>query len=153
MTFELKTLRINTIAAIAAGLSLTALAGAASATSGWTAPPAAQGFQPGYIQTIDVTSRLGGSQMDQIYNAGTGASNITRVCMINLGSVSRSFTHAVPGVNALSAPSGGQSCANFSADSRVAFGMVDGVEPATPGVAMVMSLGAFAGGTVTFLWR
>jgi hypothetical protein len=153
MTFATRTLRT---AAIAAGLSLTALAGAASATSGalgGAAPTPGQGFQPGYIQTIDVTSRLGASQMDQIYNAGTGASNITRVCMVNLGSVSRSFTHAVPGVNALSAPSGGQSCANFSADSRVAFGMVDGVEPATPGVAMVMSLGFFAGGTVTFLWR
>ena len=115
---------------------------------------AAQSFQPGFIQTLQVTSTRGASQMQQFYNEGTnGSSAVTRVCIANYGNVPRAFTHTVPGINALVAQPGGQSCANFSANSRVAFGMVDGTEPAQANRAMVMSLSAFAGGTVSFVWQ
>ena len=126
------------------GLALSALA----ATDG-----AAQSFDGGYIQTIQVTSNRGASEMDQFYSENTGSAAHTRVCLVNLGNAPRAFTHAVTGINPLTTTPGTQSCANFSSDARVAYGMVDGVEPATPSRAMVMSLGAFAGGTVTFVWR
>lgn len=114
---------------------------------------AAQSFSEGFIQTLQVTSTRGASQMHQIYNAGTRTQNITRVCVVNYGDVPRAFTHTVVGINPLVAQPGGQSCANFSSDSRVAFGMVDGTEPAQANRAMVMTLGAFAGGTVNFIWQ
>lgn len=132
------------ILAAALGLSIAALSAAGAS---------AQSFQGGYIQTLEVSSNRGASQMDQFFSENTGASSRTRVCLVNLGSVPRAFTHAVTGINPLNAAPGAQSCANFSSDARVAYGMVDGVEPATPSRAMVMSLGAFAGGTVTFVWR
>lgn len=118
-----------------------------------TTAVSAQTFQPGYIQTLHVTSTRGTSQMNQFYNEGTSSPRITRVCIANYGSVRRAFTHSVPGINALVAQPGGQSCANFSSSSRVAFGMVDGLEPARANRAMVMSLKAFAGGTVSFVWQ
>jgi hypothetical protein len=135
-----KTLRLVTTAAVLAGAALTATTANAQ-------------FQAGYIQTLDVTSTRGASEMDQFYVEGTGSGAITRVCVVNLGQVPRAFTHTVAGINALVAQPGNQSCANFSSESRVAYGMVDGTEPAQANRAMVMSLGAFAGGTVTFVWR
>ncbi|MEX3017565.1 hypothetical protein [Gymnodinialimonas hymeniacidonis] len=131
-------------AIVAAALAATAL----SATA-----PAAQTFQPGYIQTLNVTSTRGASEMDQFYNPGTGSTALTRVCVVNLGQVQRAFTHTVPGINALVAQPGSQSCANFSSADRVAYGMVDGAEPAQANRAMVMNLDAFSGGTVSFVWR
>lgn len=114
----------------------------------------AQTFEAGYIQTLDVTSSRGASQMHQIYNDATGANAaITRVCVVNYGNVPRAFTHTVVGINPLVAQPGGQSCANFSSGARVAFGMVDGQEPAQANRAMVMNLNAFAGGTVNFIWQ
>ncbi len=137
-----KAFRLATAAAVLAAAGLSA------------ATAAAQTFQPGYIQTLTVSSTRGGSEMDQFYNPNTGSSAaITRVCVVNLGGVPRAFTHTVAGINALVAQPGSQSCANFSAESRVAYGMVDGTEPAQANRAMVMNLGAFAGGTVTFVWR
>ncbi|MEJ6390168.1 hypothetical protein [Gymnodinialimonas ulvae] len=124
---------------------------AASAVSG---AATAQTIQPGYIQTLTVNSTRGGSEMDQFFIPDTGANaTVTRVCVMNLGAVQRAFTHTVAGINALVAHPGSQSCANFSSESRVAYGMVDGTEPAQANRAMVMNLGAFAGGTVTFVWR
>lgn len=123
------------------------------AAAALSATQAAAQFQAGYIQTLEVTSTRGASEMDQFYVEGTGSGAITRVCVVNLGQVQRAFTHTVAGINALVAQPGAQSCANFSSESRVAYGMVDGTEPAQANRAMVMSLGAFAGGTVTFVWR
>lgn len=137
----LKTLRL---AAATALVVVSALSGTATA----------QTFQPGYIQTLTVNSTRGGSEMDQFYIPDTGANTgVTRVCVMNLGAVQRAFTHTVAGINALVAQPGSQSCANFSSASRVAYGMVDGTKPAQANRAMVMNLSAFAGGTVTFVWR
>lgn len=137
-----KAIRLATAATVLAVASLS------------TTAVSAQTFENGFIQTLQVTSTRGGSQMDQFFNAGTGGNPaVTRVCLVNFGTVERAFTHTVRGVNALTADPGGNSCANFSSDSRVAFGMVDGLEPAQANRAMVMNLGAFAGGTVSFVWR
>lgn len=132
-----------------------ATAAAVLATAGLSsAAVSAQSFQPGFIQSLSVTSTRGASQMDQFYNEGTGASTaVTRVCVVNLGNVQRAFTHTVTGINPLVAQPGSQSCANFASNSRVAFGMVDGTEPAQANRAMVMNLDAFAGGTVSFVWQ
>lgn len=135
-----KALRIASAAAVLAAASL-------------PSQTAAQSFDEGYIQTLQVTSTRGPSQMHQIYNEGTGNTSITRVCVVNYGDVQRAFTHTVVGINPLVAQPGGQSCANFAANSRVAFGMVDGAEPAQANRAMVMNLDAFAGGTVNFIWQ
>ncbi|MBY4894027.1 hypothetical protein KUL25_14810 [Rhodobacteraceae bacterium N5(2021)] len=135
-----KALRLATAAAVLAAATLSANA---------------QTFDAGYIQTLDVTSTRGASQMHQIFNAGTGGSNpaITRVCIANYGNVGCAFTHTVRGINPLVAQPGSQSCANFSSNCRVAFGMFDGLEPAQANRAMVMNLSAFAGGTVSFIWQ
>lgn len=129
---------------------------AAAATLAIAAAPvqnSAQAFEEGIIQTLHVTSTRGNSEMHQFYRENTGSPARTRVCVVNFGDVPRAFTHTVPGIRALVAPPGGRSCANFSSQSRVAFGLVDGTEPAQANKAMVMSLGAFAGGTVRFFWQ
>ncbi|GAB5448887.1 hypothetical protein [Gymnodinialimonas sp.] len=114
----------------------------------------AQSFDAGYIQTLDVTSTRGGSQMHQIFNEGTtGNQAITHLCLANYGNVTRAFTHTAPGINALVAQPGSQSCANFQANSRVVFGMVDGNQPAQASRGMGMNMSAFAGGTVSFIWQ
>lgn len=134
-----KTLRLVTAAVALATVTLSANA---------------QTFDAGYIQTLDVTSTRGSSQMHQIFNADTNTNRgITRVCVANYGNVERAFTHTVRGINPLVAQPGSQSCANFSSSARVAFGMVDGTEPAQANRAMVMNLDAFAGGTVSFIWQ
>lgn len=128
---------------IAAGLCLTAV----TAT-------AALAFSEGRIQDISVNSRHGASVMSQFYAADRVSSAHTRVCLINTGPRERAFTHAVTGINPMRAPAnGGKSCANFPSDARVAFGVQDGLEPAQTGVNMVMSLSAFKGGIVTFVWN
>jgi len=133
--------------------ALRSAATAAVLAAPFMAPATAQTFDAGYIQTLNVTSTLGASQMHQIFTEGTGSQGITRVCVVNYGNVQRAFTHTVVGINPLVAQPGSQSCANFSSGSRVAFGMVDGTEPAQANRAMVMTLGAFAGGTVNFIWQ
>ncbi|WP_224816103.1 hypothetical protein [Hasllibacter sp. MH4015] len=137
-----KTIRLATAAAIVAASGLAATVATA------------QTFEPGFIQSLSVTSTRGESQMDQFFNDATsGNPAITRVCVVNFGSVQRAFTHTVAGINPLIAQPGSQSCANFDSSSRVAFGMVDGLEPAQANRAMVMNLDAFAGGTVSFVWQ
>lgn len=128
---------------LAAGLTVTATYYSAQA----------QAFEQGHIQTLDITSTRGASKMDQIFSEDTSDRSVTRVCMVNLGTVTRAFTHAVQGINPMRAEPGDQTCANFSSADRVAYGMIDGNEPAQANRAMVMSLSSFAGGTVTFIWR
>ncbi len=127
--------------AIAAALIVTALA----------AP--SQAYQPGSIQTISVSSTRGSSKIDQVFQPHTGSGSVTRVCLVNGTRTVKTFTHGIPGINALRAPAGGQSCANFSSSARVGFGLLDNGEPAQASVAMVMSLHVFAGGTVSFYWK
>lgn len=110
-------------------------------------------FTPGAIQTINVSSSRGSGQIDQVYQPNTGSAKHTRVCLVNATNTTKTFTHGVPGINALKATAGGQSCANFSSSTRVGFGLLDDGEPAQTNVTMVMSLKAFKGGTVTFYWK
>jgi len=126
-------------------LSLAAVAAAATG---------AMAYSRGHIQDITVNSRHGVSIMSQYYAPHRVPRRFTRVCLVNEGPRMRALTHAVAGINPLRARAfGGQSCANFPSHARVPFGLQDGREPAQSSVPMVMSLGAFKGGIVTFVWN
>jgi len=115
---------------------------------------AALAYSQGRIQDISVTSRHGASVMSQFYSADRVSPQHTRVCLINTGPRERAFTHAVTGINPMrAAANGGKSCANFPSNARVAFGEQDWLDPSKTGVNMVMSLSAFKGGIVPFVWK
>jgi hypothetical protein len=115
---------------------------------------AAMAYSPGHIQNITVTSRNGVSVMGQYYAPNRVSARYTRVCLVNDGPRERALTHSVTGINPLRARAfGGSSCANFPSYARVPFGLQDGTEPAQGSVPMVMSLSAFRGGIVTFVWH
>ena len=105
------------------------------------------------IQKISASSAAGTGSMTQRITKNTQAASLTRVCVINRSDRTKTFTHAVPNINALRAAPGGKSCANFPSNARVHFALFDNGQPVTAGVNMVMSLSAFAGGRVDFVWR
>lgn len=107
-----------------------------------------------FIQRISATSAAGASSMDQLITRGTQSPTVTRVCLINRSNRAKTFAHSVPRINALQAgPFRGKSCANFSSSTRVHFALFDNGQPVTASRNMVMSLSAFAGGRVDFIWR
>jgi len=120
---------------------------------------AAMAYSAGYnfIHDIHVTSgnrRLSRTIIREFFTPNRVPDRYTRVCLVNQGPRERAFTHSVTGINPLrAAPYGGRSCANFPSNLRVPFGLQDGSEPARSDVPMVMSLWAFKGGIVTFIWE
>lgn len=76
--------------------------------------------------------------------------DLVRICLENYTGQPKAITHAVRGINPLTAPSNGsRSCANFSAKLRLHFSFVDrGVVKKRD----VMSLSHYAGDIVVFEW-
>lgn len=148
MTIYRKLANAARIAALGSVVSL----GLAASSQAFTIIPVPEGFEA--IQTLTVSSTKGGSLLHQYRKDGTVRPARTRVCLMNMSATPKAFTHAVPGVKTLrAAPLGGRACATFSSSDRVAFGLVDDGEPAQASKAMVMSLSAFKGGTVGFVWQ
>lgn len=129
-----------------------ALALAAVTVLGLSGISHADGYR-GLIQTIKVSSSKGVSDMHQVFQPGTVRPHATRICLVNLSTSTKTMTHAVKGQGPMRAAPGRTACGHFNASRRLGFGLLDGQEPARPSVAMVMSLGAFAGGTVNFMWE
>lgn len=76
--------------------------------------------------------------------------DLVRICLENYTGQPKAITHAVRGINPLTAPSSGsRSCANFSAKLRLHFSFVDrGMVKKRD----VMSLSHYAGDIVVFEW-
>ncbi|HRX35654.1 MAG TPA: hypothetical protein P5337_04595 [Aestuariivirga sp.] len=143
----------NSITSTIIGKYALGMALAIAACTGFSLTMAGPAAAAQVIQKISATSAAGTGSMTQRITRNTQAASLTRVCVINRSDRTKTFTHAQPNINALRAAPGGKSCANFPSNARVHFALFDDGQPVTAGVSMVMSLSAFAGGRVDFVWR
>ncbi|SEV96332.1 hypothetical protein SAMN04488515_0425 [Cognatiyoonia koreensis] len=148
---------IQSIATVCAALSL-----AACIEVSVSDPPPGGGGNSGntdrFAQTVNFT-RAGQNvgRFAQSFQPGVGRAGLSRLCFRNNGTTPVTLAHDSPGINPMATQPGGQSCANFPANARVNFTLIEllGVfpQPAQADRPFVYAMAPFDGGLLQLDWR